>query len=281
MTSIDLAGGGDTAVATRPPVTTAAGAAEAAAAAAAAGAGVTLRELRRLDEHHDAVALLAEIWGRPENPPIAPELLRAFSKSGGYISGAFDREHLVGVTVGFHSAPELNALHSHIAGILPAVSGRSIGYAMKLHQRAWAIARAIPVIEWTFDPLVARNAYFNIRKLAAMPVEYLTNFYGIMGDGINGEDETDRLLIRWRLLDDDVTAAAAAGRAAAVDPGTRGCVTIAVPADIESLRREEPARAGEWRARVRGELGSALADGGRIIGFDRSVGYIVRTGANE
>ncbi len=58
---------------------------------------------------------------------------------------------------------------------------------MKLHQRAWAIARGIPVIEWTFDPLVARNAYFNIRKLGAMPVEYLPNFYGIMGDGINGE----------------------------------------------------------------------------------------------
>lgn len=267
MTSIDLAAVAD-------PVASA----DSVANAAAAAAGVTLRELRRLDEHHAAVGLLAEIWGRPENPPIATELLRAFSKSGGYISGAFDGDDLVGVTVGFHAAPDLQALHSHIAGILPTVSGRSIGYAMKLHQRAWAIARGIPVIEWTFDPLVARNAYFNIQKLAAMPAEYLTNFYGIMGDGINGEDETDRLLIRWRLLDDEVAAAAAVGRARGVDAPTRGSISVAVPADIESLRREDPARAREWRTRVRAELGSALASGGRIIGFDRVEGYIVKTG---
>lgn len=266
MTSIDLTA-----------VVDAVASADSAASAAASSAGVTLRELARLDEHHAAVELLAEIWGRPENPPIAPELLRAFGKSGGYIGGAFDGEELVGVTVGFHAAPDLRSLHSHIAGILPAVSGRSIGYAMKLHQRAWAIARGIPVIEWTFDPLVARNAYFNIRKLAAMPVEYLPNFYGIMGDGINGEDETDRLLIRWQLLDDDVTAAAAVGRAETVDPRTPGCVHIAVPADIESLRRESPAEAREWRTRVRAELGSALAGSGRIIGFDRTAGYIVKT----
>jgi predicted GNAT superfamily acetyltransferase len=248
-----------------------------AASAAATAAGVTLRELRKIDEHKDAVALLAGIWGRPENPPIAPEMLRAFSKSGGYIAGAFDADVLVGVTVGFHAAPDLRALHSHIAGISPAVAGRSIGYAMKLHQRAWAIARGIPVIEWTFDPLVARNAYFNIRKLAAMPVEYLTNFYGIMGDGINGEDETDRLLIRWKLLDEEVAGAAVVGRAHPVDPHARGCIRVAVPADIESLRREHPRRAREWRTRVRSELGSALNDGGRIIGFDRTEGYIIKT----
>jgi predicted GNAT superfamily acetyltransferase len=254
--------------------------ADAAAAAAAVAAGVSLRELHGLEEHHDAVALLAEIWGRAENPPIAPELLRAFGKSGGYIAGAFEGETLVGVTVGFHSAPDLRALHSHIAGIRPSVAGRSIGYAMKLHQRAWAVARGIPVIEWTFDPLVARNAYFNISKLAAMPAEYLTNFYGIMGDGINGDDETDRLLIRWQLLDRDVSAAAAGGRARRVDPLTPGCVRVAVPADIESLRREDPAEARAWRARVRDELGSALAGGGRIIGFDRTAGYIVKTEDN-
>ena len=251
--------------------------ADSAASAAAAAAGVTLRELHRLDEHQSAVDLLGRIWGRPDNPPIAPEMLRAFGKSGGYIAGAFDEEELVGVTVGFHASPELHALHSHIAGILPAVSGRSIGYAMKLHQRAWSIARGIPVIEWTFDPLVARNAYFNIRKLAAMPVEYLPNFYGIMGDGINGQDETDRLLIRWQLLDDEVAGAALVGRAHPVDPHAAGCIRVAVPADIESLRREHPRRAREWRTRVREELGTALAHGGRIVGFDRTEGYIVKT----
>jgi predicted GNAT superfamily acetyltransferase len=266
MISIDLAAVAD-------PVASA----ESAANAAARAAGVTLRELHRLDEHNDAVALLGRIWGRPENPPIAPELLRAFDKSGGYIGGAFEGDTLVGVTVGFHAAPERKALHSHIAGILPSVSGRSIGYAMKLHQRAWSIAHSIPVIEWTFDPLVARNAYFNIQKLAAVPVEYLTNFYGIMGDGINGADETDRLLVRWDLLDEDVATAAVVGRAARVDAGAPGFARVAVPADIESLRHADAAQARDWRIRVRAELGSALARGGRIVGFDRAAGYIVKT----
>jgi predicted GNAT superfamily acetyltransferase len=266
MTSIDL-----------PAVADPVSSAESAANTAARAAGVTLRELHGLDEHNGAVALLGRIWGRPDNPPIAPELLRAFGKSGGYIGGAFEGTRLVGVAVGFHAAPELKTLHSHIAGIVPTVTGRSIGYAMKLHQRAWAIAHGIPTIEWTFDPLVARNAYFNIQKLAAVPVEYLTNFYGIMGDDINGVDETDRLLVRWDLLRDDVTEAALAGRAVRVDPHAAGCTRIAVPADIESLRHQDPDRAREWRTRVRTELGSALAHGGRIVGFDRAAGYIVTT----
>lgn len=248
-----------------------------AAAAAADAAGVAVRELRMLREHQDAVALLARIWGRSlDNPPIASELLRAFGKSGGYIAGAYDREVLVGATVGFHASPDLHALHSHIAGVSPRASGRSIGYAMKLHQRAWAMHRGIPVIEWTFDPLVARNAYFNIQKLAATPVEYLENFYGRMTDGINGQDETDRLLVRWNLRDADV-ATAADGRARPIDADAGGVVRVAVPSDIESLRREDPARARAWRARVRDELGAALAAGGRIVGFDRSGGYIVKT----
>ena len=68
---------------------------------------------------------------------------------------------------------------------------------------------AFEVIEWTFDPLVARNAYFNLVKLAAEPSEYLTNFYGPMLDLINGKDDTDRLLVRWDLASPEVVAASA------------------------------------------------------------------------
>ena len=115
---------------------------------------------------------------------------------------------MVGAAIAFHSTPDRHALHSHIAGVAPGLAGRSIGYAMKQHQRGWALARGIDVIEWTFDPLVARNAYFNCAKLRALPVEYLTNFYGVMPDVINGDDETDRLLVRWQLRDADVADAA-------------------------------------------------------------------------
>lgn len=255
---------------------TAAGAV-AAAERAAQAAGVEVRELTRIDEQAALVRLLSSIWGRSEdNPVVPPELLRALGKSGNYISGAFAGAELVGATIGFHSTPEHHALHSHIAGVAASHAGRSIGYAMKLHQRGWALSRGIETIEWTFDPLVARNAYFNIAKLRALPREYLANFYGAMADAINGDDETDRILVRWRLRDDDVVAAAS-GRPTG-PAHTRGAALVAVPPDIERLRAADPAAARHWRQDVRERLTELLADGGRIVGFDRTAGYIVRVG---
>jgi predicted GNAT superfamily acetyltransferase len=133
-----------------------------AVAAAATHAGVTLRELREVEETRDVVALLAEIWGRADNPPLPAELLRAFSKSGNYVAGAYAGDRLVGTCIGFHGDPATQVLHSHIAGVVPGMAGRNVGFALKLHQRAWALRRGVQVIEWTFDPLVARNAYFNL-----------------------------------------------------------------------------------------------------------------------
>lgn len=225
--------------------------------------------------------LLSDIWGRTGNPPVTPELLRAFSKAGNYIGGAFDGETLVGATIAFHSTPERHSLHSHIAGVTPGLIGRAVGFAMKLHQRAWALDRGIATIEWTFDPLVARNAYFNIVKLGAVPVEYLRNFYGVMSDVINGDDETDRLLMRWALTDPVVVSAAATGRIPAAEIDRPDRVTVGVPADIEAMRAEEPELAHEWRVRVRERLTELLADGGRIIGFDRVQGYVLDADSTE
>ena len=250
-----------------------------AAEAAADAAGVTVRELAGIEELNATVHLLSDIWGRTGNPPVTPELLRAFSKAGNYIGGAFDGEELVGATIAFHSTPEQHSLHSHIAGVSHGLIGRSVGFAMKLHQRAWALDRGIGIIEWTFDPLVARNAYFNIVKLGAAPVEYLPNFYGVMSDVINGDDETDRLLVRWSLTDPVVVGAAATGRVPA--PALLHHVTVAVPADIEAMRLEEPELAHEWRVRVRERLTELLGAGGRIVGFDRVQGYVLETGSAE
>ena len=76
-----------------------------------------------------------------------------------------------------------------------------MGFALKLHQRAWCLDRGITLMEWTYDPLVARNAYFNLSKLGATVAEYLPDFYGVMGDGINRFDESDRILVHWPLED--------------------------------------------------------------------------------
>lgn len=245
---------------------------------AARAAHVEVRELAGIREEAAVIRLLSEIWGRTaENPPVPPELLRAFAKAGNYISGAFDGDELVGAAIAFHSTPERHALHSHIAGVRASHVGRSVGFAMKLHQRGWALERGIDAIEWTFDPLVARNAHFNVAKLHAMPIEYLPDFYGAMSDAINGDDETDRILVRWDLRDQGVVAAAS-GAPSTVDPSAPGHVAVPVAPDIERLRLSDPARARQWRRDVRDDLVRLIGAGGRIVGFDRSAGYIVTQG---
>src|SRR5207237_5804729 len=101
-------------------------------------------------------------------------------------------------------------MHSHILGVVPQNERHGLGFDLKQHQRQWCLARGVKVIEWTTDPLVRRNAYFNLTKLGAEAPEYFVNFYGQMRDGINAGEESDRLLIRWH-LDSDRAAAAAAG----------------------------------------------------------------------
>lgn len=269
-----------------------------AADAAALAAGVSVREVADLAELAGVVALYADIWGRDANPPMTLELLRAFTKAGNYVGGAFEGDRLVGACVGFFHAPAEDALHSHIAGVSADVLGRHVGFALKLHQRAWAMLRGVSEIAWTFDPLVSRNAYFNLVKLAARPDEYLPNFYGAMLDTINGDDDSDRLLVRWRLRDPAVVAACAGSPAPALvadelaagavvalgigadggpEPGQLDGTTslVAVPPHIGALRAADPALAQKWRLAVREALSALVDDGARITGFDRAGWYVV------
>ncbi|GAA4704922.1 putative acetyltransferase, GNAT superfamily [Promicromonospora umidemergens] len=262
------------------------------AEAAARAAGVTVREVSGLAELAAVGDLFTTIWGKPS---VSTELLRAFSKTQSYVGGAFRDGVLVGACVAFHAAPGQRSLHSHIAGVTPGTGGQGVGFALKVHQRAWALALGVDEIAWTYDPLVARNAHFNINKLAGRPAEYLTNFYGPMSDAINGGEDTDRVLVRWDLRAPAVAAACgpggaggAGGAGGSSKAGAAGGVVpvavVPVPPDIESLRVADPAAAHEWRLRVRESLGPYLAGGsaatagsGHGVGYDRERGYLIHT----
>ncbi|MEV4313096.1 GNAT family N-acetyltransferase [Actinocrispum sp. NPDC049592] len=252
---------------------------------AALAAGVVVRELTELPDLDAVYHLYNEIWQPdPTNPPVTTELLRAMTKAGNYVSGAFDGDRLVGACVAFFGSPPDVRLHSHVAGVHASAMGRSVGYALKLHQRAWAISRGLSAVEWTFDPLVSRNAYFNLSKLGARPVEYLPDFYGGMRDQINRGEESDRLLVRWDLRSGpaagpDLPAVIALDRSPEGRP-VLGTVDgpdllVAAPRDIEALRSSDPAGARQWRLAIREVLGTLLTEGARITGFDRSGWYRV------
>ena len=69
-------------------------------------------------------------------------------------------------------------LHSHMLGVLPEYRNAGIGRQLKLRQRDDALARGIDLIEWTFDPLEIKNAYFNVERLGAIVRRYVRNQYG-------------------------------------------------------------------------------------------------------
>ena len=262
---------------------------------AAGVAGVRVAELFDLDEFERVRRLFDEIWrSEPGDTPISVELMRALSYAGNYVAGAYRDDLLVGASVGFLAAPAGHVLHSHVTG---APSGRGVGFALKQHQRAWALERGLEHITWTYDPLVRRNAHFNLVKLGARPESYLPSFYGTMDDAINVGDESDRILVRWRLNAPHVIAAAAgnpytpavpAGAVAGlrdrhdrpvVGTADAAVILMAVPRDIETLRRTDPRAARAWRHAVREVLGGLLGQGAAVTGFHPESGYIVeRTG---
>ena len=225
--------------------------------------GPVIRSLTTIGEMQEASALLQNVWGGDRDTMPAP-LMRALAHSGNYVVGLFEGDRMVGASVAFFEAPARRAMHSHITGVHPDLQGHGIGRALKQHQREWALAQDVGHISWTFDPLVARNAHFNLRVLGARVTEYLPNQYGAMDDGINSGDESDRVMVSWAL----------AAPPAPEPPAERVVAAVEVPHDIETLRREAPADASAWRVRVRDAFLGHLAEGLLVGGFDDARGYL-------
>ena len=258
-----------------------------------------IEELSELADLRELAELFATVWGRPGEPPIGSDILRALAHSGNYLAGTRSEGRLIGGIVGWlggHPPHDLH-MHSHILGVVPGIEARGLGFALKQHQRRWCLERSVGAIEWTYDPLVRRNAYFNLTKLGAEADRYLVDFYGTMNDGINAGDESDRILIRWELSSEKAARAAegkpiepvaddGAARVLAAGPGGEPVrraldgpsALLQVPGDIVALRRSSPELARMWRHAVRAALGDAMAAGYRVTGVTRDGWYVLRSG---
>lgn len=230
-----------------------------------------IRLLDRPAEMAAAIEVLGRIW--PSPVPIATvELLRSMAHVGGYVAGAFIDEDLVGASFGFLARHDGRpALHSHVTGIIDEVRHHGLGRRLKTHQRRWAADQGLELISWTFDPLVRRNAWFNIAVLGARATEYHIDFYGPMGDSLNAGDDSDRLLVIWPTNDDrpDVEPDDRP------DDGPDDRLAVATPEDIVELRHRDPAAARSWRIELRQRLTEALGDGRAITGFTADGDYLI------
>lgn len=235
----------------------------AAAASVQTGGMREIRELTEMDEMTEASVMIGRIWGG-DRDVMPASVLRALQHSGNYVVGVFDDGEMVGASVGFFGAPARRAMHSHITGVAPERQGQGWGRMLKNHQKEWAFARDVGHITWTFDPLGARNAHFNLRVLGTRAIEYLPNHYGALRGGIESGDETDRLMVTWAL----------AAPPAPTPDDADVVASVQIPRDIEAVRAEDPGDAARWRVRVREAILGHLSEGLVIGGFDDERGYL-------
>jgi predicted GNAT superfamily acetyltransferase len=214
--------------------------------------------------------LFDAIWPIPGGGREIPEnLMQAFVHNGSYFVGAFSGNEILGATFGFIGINGGTHLHSHMSAVLPKSRDLGIGALMKNHQYNWALERKIPFISWTFDPLVKRNARFNISKLGVEISDYFQDFYGPMTDLVNAGDASDRLMVKWLV--------SSSGPQSSNDFSEipKGAINIAIPLDIVALRAQSAQEAMAERLRVREEFLTAFDSGYKVIGFSNAHGYIL------
>lgn len=234
--------------------------------AAAEEAGVVIRQLTQLEDAHRVDQVIAALWG--EEAVLSAPLIRAFQHAGSVLYGAEAGGNLVGFVFGFAGFDGGLHLHSHMLGVLPEWQEKGVGFALKLAQRAACLELGIDEVRWTFDPLIARNARFNLAKLGAVAARVLIDFYGDMPDRVNRGDRSDRFEMVWRLRSERVERAlrreleepamgkplleaaeaeAEMPRPRLADAKPSAGSTVRIPRDYLSVREKDAALAREWR----------------------------------
>ena len=229
---------------------------------------ISIRNCHGLDELSACVGLQKEVWNFSDAELVPLRMFVVAEKIGGQVIGAFDDGKIVAFAL---SVPGSRGGHSYLHSQMLAVQGAyrnsGLGRRIKLFQREDAIARGFDLIEWTFDPLEIKNAYFNIERLGAIARRYAVNQYGITSSPLQGGLPADRLVAEWWLKSQRVDGLVRGGARAPFD----AVKTITVPAEIYEWKAS-PAmknRAKEVQERNREEFLAAFAGGLAVLGYER------------
>jgi predicted GNAT superfamily acetyltransferase len=228
---------------------------------------ILVRPLTAHAEFAAAVDLQRQIWGFDEIELLPVRLFVTALKVGGQALGAFDGHRMIGFCLaipGIHGKGK-PYLHSHMLGVLAEYRNLGVGRKLKLAQREDALARGIDLIEWTFDPLELKNAWFNLEGLGAIVRRFVPNQYGSTTSPLHAGLPTDRCVAEWWLSSSRVNRILGGGSWGRDNISAR----IAVPAAIVSIKRDDPRRARDIQTRVREEFQGHLTNGLAAVGFER------------
>jgi predicted GNAT superfamily acetyltransferase len=229
---------------------------------------IEIRGLSAHAEFQDAVRLQQQIWGFEEIELLPLRLFVVALKVGGQVFGAFDGPRMIGFCL---AIPGLKAggksyLHSHMLGVLPEYRDAHVGKRLKLAQRDEALGRGIDLIEWTFDPLEIKNAFFNMERLGAIVRRYVYNQYGTTTSHLHGGLPTDRCIAEWWIGSPRVEAIIHGQQFDRSPIEAR----IAIPTEIATTRADDPKRAREIQQQSSAQFQAAFDGGLAVIGFEKS-----------
>jgi len=229
---------------------------------------IEIRKLTKHSEFEAAVHLQQEIWGFADVELLPLRLFVVADKIGGQVLGAFDDARMVAFCLG---VPGLKRggkyyLHSHMLGVLNEYRNTGLGRQMKLKQREEALERGIDLIEWTFDPLEIKNAYFNIERLGAIVRRFVHNQYGSTSSHLHSGLPTDRCTAEW-WIDSPRVHAVLAGKEPELAVAKQ---VVSVPAEIGELRRRDPVRAREIQMKVADQFVQSFSEGLVATRFEKT-----------
>jgi predicted GNAT superfamily acetyltransferase len=233
-----------------------------------AGPVIAVRALQEHAEFVEAVRLQQEIWGFADIELLPVRLFVVATKVGGQAFGAFDGDRMVAFCLAIPGLKPAGHyyLHSHMLGVRAEYRDSGVGRMLKLEQRRDAIARGIDLIEWTFDPLEIKNAYFNMERLGAVVRRYLPNQYGTTSSHLHGGLPTDRLVAEWYISSPRVQAVVDGAPPPRADIQAR----VAVPSNIGELRTADPRRAREIQSAAAEQFLRYFAEGLAVTGVERT-----------
>ena len=251
---------------------------------------ITIRDLSSLQDYANCVALQDETWGTGFSERVPTAVLRVSQMIGGVAAGAFDGEEMVGFVFGMTGVRDGDLVHwSDMLAVREDLRGRGIGERLKQYQREKVKALGVKSMLWTYDPLQAKNANFNINHLGALPVEYVADMYGShTGSLLHGVLPTDRFVARW-----DLDEASRSGKRGPLPiasteipmanpigadglPSTAllpsisshaGPLIVQVPTDFSAVQKEGRSIAMRWRLVIREIMTAWLAEGHRVTAF--------------
>jgi len=226
---------------------------------------VTVREVNTIGEYDACIELQRVAFGLPDLEISPRRHLIVSRMAGGWTLGAFAGSKLIGFVHHLAAVKGSEIFgYSHMMAVDPAYQNHGVGAQLKWAQRERALAEGRTFIKWTFEPMRARNAHFNLNRLGVAIREYAVNFYGTdyntspaeKAAGVEGFD-SDRLFAGWE-LNSPRAEALAQRREYPLGESVR---SIEIPADFSSLLRTDSSAAKSEVLRVREEFLDALNNG--------------------